>query len=570
MKTKMLIMFVLVSNLLFGQTNIEIQKLEDFTKIYGVVRYFHPSDESAKLNWDLFTVYAVEEIMKTNSQKEFESKVKELFLHIAPSITFENEKYNWNKINSKPVYWINFGLASGSKSNFYKRKRNIQDSIEIRLNNVPAPMDIYKLKLGNSFSVNIPLIVYEKDRKTLPTGNFEKYADLKPKIFDHYTAISNIIIMWSGLRHFYPYQDEMNIDWDKILKEGIANSYSNKTQEENFFTLRKFSHYFKDGHMAISFPKYYQTNSYSPLIKLKYLKTSQQLVISDLLLPIDHLKKGDIISLIDNKKPNTIIDSLNNYLSGSEQYTTHNAFREILKGKENSIISLTLENGKKVDLKRNSITYKNSDFFNKDNKDEIKELSDSILYINLQNLTQTVLTVNLEKIKNFKKIIIDLRGYPKKSEDSWKILGNTFFSDRNNVKFITTPKIQNPFYENMIYADYSGWDIKKNKELNSKVALLVYEGSASFQESIPQFLKGNNYVTIVGRMTAGANGGRNDISLLNGMGYSFTGQKVRNADGSIFHTIGVKPDIIVEDNMEDIKDGKDTFIEKAIEYLNKK
>ncbi len=563
-------MFVILSNLLFGQTKIEIQKLEDLTKIYGVVRYFHPSNESAKLNWDLFTVYAVEEVLKTNNQKEFESKIKELFLPIAPSITFENEKFDWDKKNTKPVYWINFGLASGSKSDFYKRKRNIQDSIKIRLDNVSAPIDIYNLQLANNFKINIPLIVYEKNGQTLPVGNIEKYANLKPKAFDNHNAISNLIIMWCGLRHFYPYQDEITLDWDKILKEGIENTYKNKTQEENFFTLRKFSHYFKDGHMSISYPKYFQTNSYSPLIKLKYLKNTQKLVISDLLLPIDNLKKGTIISSINNEKPNKIIDSLKNYFSGSEQYTTHNALGEILKGKENSMISFTLENGKKVDVKRDVLTYKNPDFFNKDNKDEIKELSDSILYINLQNLTQSVLNQNLGKMKTFKKIIIDLRGYPKRRENSWTVLGNTYFYDRKNVKFIITPKIQNPFYENITYTDYSGWDIKKNQELNAKIVLLVYEGNASFQESIPQFLRGNNYVTIVGRATAGANGGRNDVSLLNGMSYSFTGQKVRNSDGSIFHTIGVKPDIIVEDTIEDIKNGKDTFIEKAMEYLTKK
>ena len=49
---------------------------------------------------------------------------------------------------------------------------------------------------------------------------------------------------------------------------------------------------------------------------------------------------------------------------------------------------------------------------------------------------------------------------------------------------------------------------------------------------------------------------------------SYTGLKVRNPDHSLFHTKGIVPDIFVEDNIEDIKNGKDTFIEKAIEYLS--
>lgn len=570
MKARVYFLFIFFTNLLFSQTKFNVQKLVDFAKIYSVARYFHPSDESAKLNWDLFTVYGIEEIMKVKDQKDFESKIKELFLPIVPSMTFKNEKYSWDKNNVNPVYWVNFGLASGSKSKLYTRKRNDEDSINIRLKDVPVPIDNYSLKLSDNFTVNVPLIVYKKGGRTFPIGDLQKYENLKPKLFDKNVAVSNVIIMWSGLRHFYPYQDEINIDWDKILTEGIANALSNKTPEDNFFTLRKFSHYFKDGHMAIAFPKYYQLNSFSPGIKLKYLRKDQKLVVSDLLLPQDNLKKGDVISYIDGKKPDVIIDSLKKIFSGSEQYISYLALKEILKGKESSKLVLTLENGEKVELRRDLVTYKYPDFFNKDNSDEIKELKDNILYINLQNLTQIVLRENLDKIKSSPKIIFDLRGYPKKGEDCWRILANNFFSDRNHLKFIANPKIQNPFYENVVYTDYEGWNIKKNQDLNAKIVLLVHEGNASFQESIPQFLRGNDYVTIMGRTTAGANGGRNDVMLLNGMMYSFTGQKVHNTDGTLFHTYGIKPDITIEDSLEDIKNSKDSFIEKAVEYLNSK
>ena len=107
-------------------------------------------------------------------------------------------------------------------------------------------------------------------------------------------------------------------------------------------------------------------------------------------------------------------------------------------------------------------------------------------------------------------------------------------------------------------------------ELEAKIVLLMYEGNGSYQESIPQYLKGNNYVTTIGRKTGGVNGNINKVNLLNGMKYSFTGMKVRNPDGSLFHSIGINPDIYVDDNIEDIKNGNDTFIEKAIEYLNMK
>lgn len=46
--------------------------------------------------------------------------------------------------------------------------------------------------------------------------------------------------------------------------------------------------------------------------------------------------------------------------------------------------------------------------------------------------------------------------------------------------------------------------------------------------------------------------------------------KVINPDGSQFHDIGVIPDITADDTAEYIKNGKDIYIEKALEILDKK
>lgn len=570
MKSKILLSFILLSNLFFAQAKEEIEKLKDFTKIYSVIRHFHPSDESAKMKWDLFATYGVEEILKTKNQKEFQKKIEELFLPIAPSITFGENEYQWKGSEEKPIYWCNLGLASGSKSETYKRFRKNLDESNIKIKDLPIPEKFYKLKLSNNFVVNIPLIVYEINGKTIPEGNIEKYNELNPSSFDKNTAIANFIIMWSGLRHFFPYQDEMKIDWDKILDEGLKATFKNKSEEENMFTLRKISHYFNDGHMWITYPKYSQINSFSPGIKTKFIKNTNQLVITNILGDIPNLKKGNIITKINGQDTKTVIDSIKQYWSGSDQYNINNTIlRELFKGKENTKLSINLEDGKLITLQRNYKIYQNIEFFNQDNSFEMKELDKEILYLNLQNLTTENVESNIDYLKSFKKIILDLRGYPKKGKGGANSMIRNFFWDRNNVKFMAYPKIENPFFENATFTEFFGWNHKKKYELNAKIVLLMYEGNGSYQESIPQYLKGNNFVTTMGRRTGGVNGNINYVNLLNGMTYSFTGMKVRNPDGSQFHSIGIDPDIIIEENIEDIKNGKDTFIEKAIEYLNK-
>ena len=570
MKAKFIILFSLFFILSFSQSDFQIQKLQDFTKIYSVARHFHPSDESAKLDWDLFTVYAVEKVLKTKNQTEFEIIIKDLFLPIVPSMTFGNKIYEWDTKNAEPVFWINKGLGSNSINKSYGRQLYKADSVaklEGSAKIINFPKNSYTLKLSGNFSVTIPQIVYRKNGKTFPAGDLEIFPKFVYHNFNQSVALSNLIIAWSGLRHFYPYQDEKKLDWDSILRRTLSEAYNNKTEYENFNTLRRFLHNFEDGHMSVAYNPYFAENTFAPGINLKYLRKTKEIVVSNILGENTELKRGDVITKINGKDVKFVLDSLNQYQSGAEHFNIYKSVKQILKGKENSLLELETAKAK-FKLVRNININKNFNFFNKINLLEIEKLSDSILYINLDNLTDKTAKENLELVKSYKKIILDLRGYPRKKGD--KVLMEEFFWDRNHAKFFSFPIVENPFYENVHYTEPSGWKQSKKQELSAKIVLLVDERCASYPESVTKYLKANGFVTVMGRPTAGANGNRNDILLLNGLKYSFTGLKVRNANNSIFFGVGAIPDVMIEENIDDIKKGKDTFIKKAVEYLNKK
>ncbi|MFQ6114601.1 MAG: hypothetical protein ACE5NG_11045, partial [bacterium] len=64
----------------------EIQNLRAFAKLYGYVRFFHPSDEASRINWDKFAIYGVEKVKKAQNSKELKRALEELFLPIAPTL----------------------------------------------------------------------------------------------------------------------------------------------------------------------------------------------------------------------------------------------------------------------------------------------------------------------------------------------------------------------------------------------------------------------------------------------------------------------------------------------------
>ena len=64
----------------------KIENLKTFSKLYGYIRYFHPSDEAASINWNKFLYYGIEQVAKAKNSVDLKNTLDSLFLPIAPSI----------------------------------------------------------------------------------------------------------------------------------------------------------------------------------------------------------------------------------------------------------------------------------------------------------------------------------------------------------------------------------------------------------------------------------------------------------------------------------------------------
>jgi len=71
-----------------------ITNLRAFAKLYGYVRYFHPSDEATQLDWDKFAIYGAGKVKNARTTDELALTLEELFLPIAPTLQIlrPNEK----------------------------------------------------------------------------------------------------------------------------------------------------------------------------------------------------------------------------------------------------------------------------------------------------------------------------------------------------------------------------------------------------------------------------------------------------------------------------------------------
>lgn len=71
-----------------------LTNLRAFAKLYGYVRYFHPSDEAVKIDWDKFAIYGAGKVKNARTTDELTLTLEELFLPIAPTLQIlrPNEK----------------------------------------------------------------------------------------------------------------------------------------------------------------------------------------------------------------------------------------------------------------------------------------------------------------------------------------------------------------------------------------------------------------------------------------------------------------------------------------------
>jgi C-terminal processing protease CtpA/Prc len=72
---------------------------------------------------------------------------------------------------------------------------------------------------------------------------------------------------------------------------------------------------------------------------------------------------------------------------------------------------------------------------------------------------------------------------------------------------------------------------------------------------------------ILGQRTAGTSGNINIFRLPGGYTVFWTGLRVLKQDRSQHHLIGIAPTIPVKRTLKGVKQGKDEFLEKAIEVI---
>lgn len=575
------VLFYLTNNSLIAQHLTSLEVYKTYAKVWGYVRFFHPSDEVATLKAERFAYYNVAKLQNLHDAKALRDTLTSIFKPIAPSIQFYLKGENpqilpiyTNQDSLQLVFWQHQGLGL---NNFYDQDQNNYKSIHVNswkdtiFSNYPKYGEVIEKEISANLFCTIPLALYKSKTGTLPKTDFNKYQSLTKNLdslqIDTLTGnsqavrIANVIIYWNTLNYFYPYFAEVGLNWETELDTLLQQALQPQTNLAFLKVLQKTSAKLQDAHAWVSLPTVtgdYKTFPFMALwIENRYLITTSN---------AENLKVGDEIISLGKQPIKTVFDSVAQYARGSSYLKQSQFLYDIGFGHENSQEKIRLKRkvmGKTTVI--DTVITRNVDYVMPAPKPS-RELENGIFYLNLTEDSLAYLKTFLPKLQKAKGVIIDMRGYPNGDNmDFLRYLSPKSLQSANwNVQQIYSPDSQNLKYEK------SNWTLEPQKEqITCKKVFLTNANAQSQAETFMGIVEHHKLGEIIGQPTAGCNGNITGFPLLGNYYFGFTGMKVLKHDNSQHHLIGIKPTIPITYTEKDILEGRDLELEKALEILRK-
>ncbi|MFC6996354.1 S41 family peptidase [Rufibacter roseus] len=426
--------------------------------------------------------------------------------------------------------------------------------------------------IGGGLKVVVPLALYGTEEQTYPAADQTAFTALQNKLkaipfsdlngSNLYTRLGDVTIAWNIFQHFYPYFDIAKTNWQQELHDALTKAYSDKTAVDFQQTLQLLTAKLQDGHVGVGQPA--NKANYQPPFLWEWVEN--KLVITGVLAPSLPFAKGDIVTQINGESPEDYFAEVHRYISAATPgWRNYRAQSASLLGEKDSEFSLTVLKADNSSVQANvKRTLSRSQAFSALPKpDTIKTIADGIMYINLDAAPMAAIDKAMPQLQKSKIIICDLRGYPKGNHE---LISYLLTSRDTSSQWMQVPQYIYPDQENLVGYKKHSWLIKpKTPHLTAKIIFLTDGSAISYAESYMGMIDHYNLATVIGQPTAGTNGNVNPFSLPGGYSISWTGMKVLKHDGSQHHGVGIIPDVLVEKTIKGVREGRDEFLEKALE-----
>ena len=416
----------------------------------------------------------------------------------------------------------------------------------------------------------------------LPDGNKIKYRPEELKGWSEYNGVydysidgetagelrgdvvmcADIAVAWNIMKYFHPYLSDLDVDWDAVLSEYIGKAAGGAVYDPGL--LRRMLALLDDAHIGVTCPSELTDTKYLPL---RVRRIGEEIVVIH--SEDSRIKAGDVIVSVNGRPAVSSWRECEDEISGSPQYKSERAealwLRSFGHGEE-AVLSVEGDDGVRevavaLMCRTEFIAGAGSVIFGR----ESGWLDGGTLYINASRSDMGSIRALLRNRAAGQKVIIDNR-YGSSVVAMHllsELVGGNVRPPRADIVKIPqvylpeTPAIQNAAEDISVPAP------------DHDLIFLANASNISHFEDAYDYMRYIGAGIIIGSSTGGCTGRINTAGLPSGTSFTFTGTKVLSHLGSqgMFYARGIKPDVYVEETVEDIRNGNDAVLSKALSLI---
>lgn len=581
-------------------TDDEVEALAAYARLYGYVRWFHPSDEGAEVDWERLAVFGAAEVRRAREVGGVEAALENVFQPIAPTLALRpmgSDGAGWPdnlpKLDGRVTYWQHRGVKLGSRPSPYIGRRVIAgDESKDRkplFEGSPLAAPVLTVALNRELEARLPLVL-PVDQANRTTGAFAPaFLALKERLvgFDYTNGdqndpavrVAGVVILWNVMQHFFPYHAETGVDWMAQLRPALRAALEAETADDYRDGLCRLVARLQDGHGV-----YYAELSEQRAPVHEHGQTAGGLPIRvtmvDGRIVVTAVREaapfapGDVVVSVAGSPALEVLAAREELVSGSPHLRRYRALNRFGQGPVGATIDVVVErDGARTTIPVMLEADKRGYFFNPMPEFELPtfaEVAPGIYYVNLVTCTKADYLARLNDLAQARGVIFDWRWDGQRRPISGPpvsvvadVIPHLTEVEVHSAPFLV-PQIVRPDREGWTWWD-GGWPLKpKTPRFTGKVAFIDTPGVVSYGETCMAIVDHFKLAMLVGEPTAGCNGNANFLPMPGGGTLMWTGMRVTKHDGSQLYLHGYEPDVPVARTIEAIKAGRDEMVERAI------
>lgn len=534
-------------------TALQKESLYKLAKVWGYVKYRHPSIIAGQINWDAELFRVMPQVLQATDEKA----VNTVLLDWLNRFPFEQA--------TAEAAQSELEMLAGAPGT-----RNDSSWISDRTF-LGEGLCAYLETLSHTHAGDWTYAYTAREDGQVDFSNEDPWPDFDGT--DDGLRLLGAFRFWNAFTYFSPNVDITRIDWDQALRNAIDDMLAARDRTGYERALGRLTAQTGDGHVMLETPDLSFVRFYgNHCLPCTFLSIDGEVVVKAVPADCKTLQPGDVLLAVDGMTMADRIAELSGYFPLPEPDKFANVLFYPLMSVAGETSRVTLRrDGEELTVEVANRT----GYYGGPAPAESGLLEDGrIGYIAPGTLQEGELEELMTTFADTDGLVVDLRQYP--SVIITYLLAEYLNPNPTAFAILEVPSLADPgrFFQ-MTYSSGAGAMAQQGLSdstepvplYTGKVVLLMDETSQSQAEFAIMSLRQAPGAVVVGSPSVGADGDALYINLPGGCSTRFTTLGVLTPEGEETQRVGLQPDVVCTPTVEGIAAGRDELLEKAVELI---